>query len=122
MATGWLHVYAVPASGGPPQDLISGECEAQDFISNGNYVYISHNCDLLDSRGILRVNMVDGSRTKVFAGNLHAVAGLGDSGYGMAPVSSGLVYSRTSFNTSTQVYYWQAATGKEILLSKPQPE
>lgn len=104
---GWVHVYAAQASGEKYISLVTGECEVQDYIPYGNYVYLSSNCDLIDSRSITRINLMDGTKTVLIPGNLHTVAGMADSGFGMAPLNQGVAYIKTTYNNATRVFVWQ---------------
>lgn len=65
----WLHVCSAPSYGSiflvksyckgwiPAKELVVGECEVQDYIPFQGYVYVSHNCDLIDTLSISQVRL-----------------------------------------------------------------
>lgn len=57
--TGWLHLYAVNASGGQARDLSPGEHEVEDVAvsQDGRTVFFSSNRDDLDRRDVWRVSL-----------------------------------------------------------------
>jgi dipeptidyl aminopeptidase/acylaminoacyl peptidase len=61
-ASGWLHLYAMPATGGTPRDLTPGNCEVEsDALSaDGGTVIVSSNCADIDGRQLFRISLADG--------------------------------------------------------------
>lgn len=57
--TGWLHLYAVSASGGEARDLLSGEHEVEDISlsANGRTLLFSSNRGDIDRRHVWRVDL-----------------------------------------------------------------
>lgn len=132
--TMWLHVCTAPAmGGGPVKEIVTGNCEVQDFIvGSPGVIYACHNCDMLDSLSVTRIDVSSGKNSTLFTGTMNSIAGMADAGFGMAPLgnSDSVAYLKTGYNTSTHVVLWQ--NGQEKVVSgmngfdgstfvKPQP-
>jgi len=65
------------------------ECEttawARGTVTAGmeDSLYVSDNCDFVDSRGIARIDMANGGRQQLVNGDVHSIAGMSDTGAGL---------------------------------------
>jgi len=98
-------------------ELVDGDCEVQDYINYGDYVYVSHNCDNIDTLSIAQINYFTGENVTLYEVDLHTIGGMADNGYGMAPVYDGLAYSRSTVNISGQVVLWESSNQQTIQVS-----
>lgn len=59
---GWLHMYAVPITGGNAVDLIPGNCIVEDatLSPDREWLYYNHNCGDIDRRDLARVRVTGG--------------------------------------------------------------
>jgi dipeptidyl aminopeptidase/acylaminoacyl peptidase len=66
-ASGWLHLYAMPAAGGVPRDLTPGNCEVEsDALSaDGSTVIVSSNCADIDGRQLFRISLASGQSARL---------------------------------------------------------
>merc|ERR1712025_836451 len=84
-STGWLHLLSVNVNTGIKIDLTPGACENQDWTVGGDSLFVTHNCDDIDSRGIAMINVITGHREIVVKGNKNVVAGMSNDGAGICP-------------------------------------
>jgi len=68
--TGWRHLYAIPAAGGPPKALTQGDCEVEGarLTFDGKRVIYYSNCLDTDRRHIWTVGVEGGSPQKMTSG------------------------------------------------------
>jgi dipeptidyl aminopeptidase/acylaminoacyl peptidase len=68
--SGWQHLYAVPAAGGEPAALTSGECEVEAAVLSpgGGHVVASSNCDDINRRQLYVVHPSGGTSTLLTTG------------------------------------------------------
>jgi dipeptidyl aminopeptidase/acylaminoacyl peptidase len=71
-ASGWLHLYALSASGGKPRDLTPGNCEVEsDALSmDGRTLIVSSNCADIDGRQLFRIGLTDKAPTRLAGATL----------------------------------------------------
>lgn len=101
-ASGWLHVCAASLDGSVV-DMSPGSCEVQDFVVGDGVVFVSDNCEKLNSRGVAAIDS-SGQRTFVAGGSDHVIAGMADGGSGMAVVPSGVAFLQQTVNISASVF------------------
>ena len=105
------------------------QCEvaAWDGISGDEWLYVADNCDFIDSRGIARINLSDGKREQLVAAEVHAVAGVVDSGKGLvvAPLQTNstdgeflLAYVQCTYNTPCAVMLMESPSMQPIAVSQ----
>lgn len=65
--TGWMHIYALPATGGTPRDLTPNANEVENFTPtpDGKAVVYSANAGNLDSRQLWRSTIADGKPVRL---------------------------------------------------------
>lgn len=65
--TGWMHIYALPASGGTPRDLTPDANEVENFTPtpDGQGIVYSANAGNLDSRQLWRSSIAQGRPTRL---------------------------------------------------------
>ncbi len=83
---GWLHLYAVPATGGEASLLTPGDFEVEDVVRGpeGRYVYYSSNQDDIDRRHVWRVRPGDAAEQLSEGTSIEwnpAVSGMGTLAY-----------------------------------------
>ena len=109
----WLHLAKVDvvAFGEAPRnasELRGGACEDREWAIAGSVAYISHNCDEIDSRGLVSVNLADGMATPIVVGNTTTVAGMsnsaaGDPNGGIAVTANHVAWLQSSWNAPAAV-------------------
>jgi hypothetical protein len=67
---------------------------------------VSHNCENLDALAINLLRIDSNQNITVVSSNINSAKGMSEGGFGMAPLSNGLAYISTGFNTSTQVQFY----------------
>eukprot|EP01114_Cavostelium_apophysatum_P013210 TRINITY_DN3142_c0_g1_i1.p1 TRINITY_DN3142_c0_g1~~TRINITY_DN3142_c0_g1_i1.p1 ORF type:complete len:763 (+),score=142.71 TRINITY_DN3142_c0_g1_i1:231-2291(+) len=120
--SGWLHVCSVLLDG-TVTELVNGDCEVQDYITTEDYIYVSHNCDNIDTLSIAQIDMSDMTNVSLYQWDLNVVGGMSDQGYGMAQVGAdGLAYIRSTWNMSTHVVVWSENDPDSLnIISKNMP-
>ena len=81
-------------------------------VDNAPWVYLSHNCDEIDSRGIQRILLTDHTIQTIVKGDLHTVAGVANQpwdtrateGAGMAFTESHMVWLQSSWDAPLRVH------------------
>ena len=70
--SGWLHLYALPVSGGSPRDLSPGNCEAESesLSSDAATLIFSGNCAEIDGRQLFRVSLAGGDPKRLPAASI----------------------------------------------------
>lgn len=60
--SGWIHLYAMAATGGAVRDITPGDCEVESdtLASDGRSLIVSSNCAAIDGRQLFRVNIGGG--------------------------------------------------------------
>lgn len=79
--TGWWHVWTLNVRA--PHDSLrslnpGANCDSQDYLlsRDGKSLFVSHNCDQVDSLGLAVMDVASGSRFTVVEGTLGFTAGL----------------------------------------------
>ncbi|MEM1125148.1 MAG: prolyl oligopeptidase family serine peptidase [Bacteroidota bacterium] len=93
---GWLHLYAVPAAGGPARNLTPGACMNEDAVVAGGMLYVTHNCGAgdglgLDRRSLAQIRITDGQRTPLTDGGREVV-------WSPVPLTDGVAYVRATWD------------------------
>eukprot|EP00041_Stephanoeca_diplocostata_P027435 m.754396 g.754396 ORF g.754396 m.754396 type:complete len:837 (-) comp23175_c0_seq31:333-2843(-) len=119
--SGFMQVCAAPADGRSTSRVVSSaSCDTQAYIVVGDFVYMTHNCDLVDSLGIARVSILgETGVVSVVKATATTVSGMSASGgnlvvfgaSGVATMGSRskqavratLVFFQTTWNTSASV-------------------
>lgn len=105
-STGWLHLISVNINNSVKIDLTPGVCENQDWIVDRNSLFVTHNCDDIDSRGISMINITSGERKNIVKGNKHVVAGMSNSGKGICIFhNDAVIWIETGIKTPPTVMY-----------------
>jgi len=120
--SGWLHVYSVDPTTLSVVDLSPGKnCEVQDYVcsSDGSNLYMAHNCDELDSLGIKQLGLLSLQSSNIVVGKVGIVAGLTDSGFGMAPgIKDSLAFLQSTYNNSTSVMFVSSTVSTPVQISR----
>jgi len=96
--SGWRHLVSLELSGGNVRELRPGHCEDVEWLVSAGWAYLAHNCDELDSRGIERIRLSDGTRQTIVRGDVHTVAGVSNQGWDTRESSpGGMVLTSTHF-------------------------
>jgi len=116
--SGFTHVLAANASGDvaagtdAARDLTPVECEHQDWVLGGVWLFVASTCVAGNGSGsgslsIDRVDTRSLARHAVTPPDPHAAAGMASPGAGMLALpNGGLAFVATAFNSSTRVHLW----------------
>eukprot|EP01047_Picozoa_sp_COSAG01_P012195 COSAG01_NODE_544_length_15682_cov_107.959379_7_plen_436_part_00 len=100
--SGFVHVVSVNASRAADSvgvvDLTPQPCDNQAYQLHGAELYVTHNCDTVDSLGIAAVDLATGHRRTIVAGQNHTIA---DAEAGLLFLKAGTVYIDTTITNST---------------------
>lgn len=74
--TGWMHLHAVPVTGGPARDLTPGECETESstLSADRTTLAVSWNCGDIEGRQLAQIGVADGRVQKLHSLGLADVA------------------------------------------------
>lgn len=104
----WSHAVIVDLNESKPQaiELRPGNCEDAAWTLEGDWLYISNNCQNIDSSGLERVHLVSREREVVVAAeDEYTVAGMASAGTGVVPLPGGrLGVLRSRHNESNHVH------------------
>ena len=80
----WLHLASVGVDGKSTNatSLQSGPCEDREWMVSSTHAFVSHNCDEIDGRSLVAIELTTGTRTTLVKANKTVVAGMSNSAAG----------------------------------------
>eukprot|EP00935_MAST-01C_sp_MAST-1C-sp1_P001667 g1667.t1 len=125
--SGFVHVHAVSnvsAADGDLSlvDLTPLPCDNQAYSLIDGELYVTSNCDSVDSLGIAKVDMSTKKRSVLVEGTNHTVSGMTHAGGHLAKLRNGkLLYVDTTAKESTTLRLFDPATAQTTAVTPPSP-
>lgn len=103
-ASGYVHAALVSATGEPSvRDLTPEPCDNQAFSLAAGHLFVTHNCDTVDSLGLARVDVATGKRVPLVTAENNTVVGMSASGSPLAFLTGAIAFFRTTWRSPAQV-------------------